>query len=114
MLIQITSLTRNGLKDWYLQRVSSLILSVYLLFLLGYIVGHHPLTFEAWYAVFHHTITKAFTVLALLALIIHSWVGVWTILTDYITQKGVRLMLITLMVLSFIAYFVWTIEILWG
>jgi succinate dehydrogenase / fumarate reductase membrane anchor subunit len=114
MLTQITSLTRNGLKDWYLQRVSAVVLVAYILFLTGYIFGHHPIGFEAWYAVFHHTMMKAFTVLALIALIIHAWIGMWTVFTDYITCKAVRLVVITLMILSFMVYFVWAIEILWG
>lgn len=114
MLTQITSLTRNGLKDWYLQRVSAIILAAYTLFLLGYIIGHHPLSFMVWYSFFHHTIVKAFTVLTLFALIVHAWVGMWTVFTDYVSCKAARLMLITLMILAFIACFVWALEILWG
>ncbi len=114
MISQITSLTRNGLKDWYLQRLSAIILAFYILFILGYIIGHHPIDFPTWYALFHHTISKMITVVALFALIIHAWVGVWTIITDYVSHKTLRLVLVTAMMLSFIAYFVWAIEILWG
>ena len=114
MLNQITSLSRNGLKDWYLQRVSAYVLLFYLIFLVSYIVGHHPISFAQWYALFHHTIMKAVTVLALLSLITHAWVGIWTVLTDYVTCACGRLMLITLMILAFVVYFVWAIEILWG
>ncbi len=111
---QITSLTRNGLKDWYLQRLSAVLLVIYFLFILGYIIGHHPLDFPTWYALFHHTASKIITVVALFALIVHAWVGMWTVFTDYVTCKIIRLTLISLMILAFVAYFVWAIEILWG
>lgn len=114
MLTQITSLTRNGLRDWYLQRISAVILACYGLFIMGYIIGHHPIAFNTWYALFHHTLSKIFTILALFALIIHSWTGMWTVFTDYIPNKHLRLLLITFMMLGFIACFIWTIEILWG
>ena len=114
MLTQITSLTRNGLKDWLLQRVSAIILTLYLIFILGFIVGHYPISFQEWYSLFHHTGMKAFTILALLALIVHSWVGVWTVLTDYVPNKPLQGLLIILMGLSFVAYFVWAISILWS
>ncbi|MCX7123134.1 MAG: succinate dehydrogenase, hydrophobic membrane anchor protein [Gammaproteobacteria bacterium] len=114
MLNQMTSLSRNGLKDWYVQRVSAYVLLFYFIFLVSYIVGHHPISFAAWYALFHHTIIKAVTVLALLSLIAHAWVGIWTVLTDYVTCAYARLTLITLMILAFVVYFVWAIEILWG
>lgn len=114
MLTQITALTRNGLKDWLLQRFSAIILMVYILFLLGYIIGHHPINFQIWYTLFHHTASKVITIIALFALISHAWVGMWTVFTDYITCKVMRLGLISLMILAFIVYFIWAIEILWG
>jgi len=113
MLSQITSLTRNGLKDWYLQRFSAIVLALYFIFITGFVVGHHPLGFQTWYALFHHTISKAFTVLALFALIIHAWVGMWTVFTDYVPNKCLRLLLISLMIVAFVLYFVWAIQILW-
>lgn len=114
MLAQITSLTRSGIKDWLLQRISALILVCYLLFIIGYVIGHHPITYQVWYALFHHTVSKVITIIALLALIIHAWIGMWTVFTDYIPYKILRLIVITLMILAFVAYFVWAIEILWG
>lgn len=114
MLTQITSLTRNGIKDWYFQRLSAIILALYFFFIVGYIIGHHPITFPVWYALFHHTISKMITIVALFALVVHAWVGMWTVFTDYIPNKMARLTMITLMILAFIAYFVWAIEILWG
>ncbi len=114
MLEQITSLTRSGIKDWYLQRLSAIILACYFLFILGYIIAHHPMTFPMWYALFHHTISKVITLVALIALIVHAWIGMWTVFTDYIPYKIIRLIVLTLMMLAFIAYFVWAIEILWG
>lgn len=113
-LKEITSLTGSGLKDWYLQRVSAVVLTLYVLFVLGYIIGHHPLSFAAWYSLFHHTMSKVITIIALFALIGHAWIGMWTVFTDYIHNKTLRGVIMSLMILAFFIYFIWAIEILWG
>jgi succinate dehydrogenase / fumarate reductase membrane anchor subunit len=114
MLIQITSLTKNGLKDWFVQRVSAVVLACYLLLIVGYVVGHHPLQYVDWYALFHRNSMKLFTIIALLALVAHCWVGIWTVLTDYVTCKFLRGTLAVFMVLALVAYFVAGILILWS
>jgi succinate dehydrogenase / fumarate reductase membrane anchor subunit len=113
LVSQITSLTRKGLQDWYVQRISAIILALYAVFIFGFVVGHRPLDFQTWYALFHHTLSKAFTLLALLALIGHAWVGMWTVFTDYIPNKTLRLIVISLMIVLFVVYVVWAIQILW-
>lgn len=114
MLTQITTLTRNGLKDWFIQRVSAVVLMCYLLFIFGYILGHHPLQYEDWSALLHHNAMRAFTILALLSLVAHSWIGIWTVLTDYVSCKLLRGVLIVLMALLLVIYFAWAIAILWS
>ena len=64
---------------------------------------------------------RIFSLLALLSLAIHAWVGLWVVLTDYLTE---RLMGTTGNVLRFwrqvcaaryyVYYVVWGIQILWG
>ena len=44
----------------------------------------------------------------------HAWVGVRDILMDYVHATGTRLALQVLVVLSLVAYALWSIQILWS
>lgn len=113
-MVTITSLTGNGLKDWLIQRVSALYFAVYSLFLLFYILLNPHLNFEQWSTLFHAWPLKIATVLALIAISLHSWVGIWTVITDYVKCYVVRL-ITELMVLTWIlGQFIWCLMILWG
>ncbi len=114
MVDSVTSLTRNGLRDWLIQRVSAVILGLYMLFLLGYLLAHSPLTFTDWHALFANGFMRIFTFLALLSMLFHSWVGVWTVITDYIKCSCLRLIIEVIVFLALLGYVAWGIEIVWG
>ena len=85
-----TSYSGNGLRDWLVQRVSAIVLAAYLIFLLCFLVTHPNLTYEAWALLFSNMFMKIMTILVLLALLLHSWVGLWTVLTDYVKPAWLR------------------------
>ena len=43
-----TGLTGSGLRDWIVQRVSAVILAVYLVVVLGWVLFNAPLEFASW------------------------------------------------------------------
>jgi succinate dehydrogenase / fumarate reductase, membrane anchor subunit len=108
-----TSYSSSGLRDWIVQRVSALILGVYALFLWGYFILHPHLTYTDWVSLFSGMPFKIFTILALLSLYLHVWIGLWTILTDYIKPMILRLCLEIGVVLVLFVYLVWGIALLW-
>ncbi|MDO8953228.1 MAG: succinate dehydrogenase, hydrophobic membrane anchor protein [Gammaproteobacteria bacterium] len=114
MVGSITSLTGNGLKDWFVQRISAVILAIYAFFIVGFILGHHPLDYTVWFLLFHTVWMRAFTILALLSLIAHAWVGIWTVLTDYVTCRLVRGSAQVIIIIAFLVCIVWCINILWS
>lgn len=114
MVNNVTSLTQSGLRDWLVQRTSAIILGLYGIFLFAFLLLNKPLTFDVWHSLFSNNLMKLFTLLALLSLVLHAWVGIWTVFTDYIKPPLLRLTLQILMILSLICYFVWGIVILWG
>lgn len=116
-----TSFSRSGLSDWLIQRVSAYILGAYFLFLVGYLLCSDGVYFSDWYALMSSTGMRIFTLLAILALAAHAWVGLWTVFTDYITERQmgpkaavIRLVFQTGMALFVFVYVVWGIQILWG
>jgi succinate dehydrogenase / fumarate reductase membrane anchor subunit len=77
--------------------------------------------YGAWQELFSQTWMRVFSMLALVSLGVHAWVGLWVVFTDYLTERmlgsvGNVLRLVAQVVSGIImfAYFVWGIQILWG
>ena len=116
-----TSFSRSGLSDWLVQRVSAYILALYFLTVVFFLVTTPHVTFTQWHGFVTSTAMRIFSLLALLSLAGHAWVGLWTVLTDYVTTRQMgplanfmRLVLQVGMALFIFVYVVWGIQILWG
>lgn len=107
MVEKITSLTGNGMHDWLIQRVTAVLLAAYTLFLIGYLMLHSPLQYADWHALFSHVFMRIFTFLSLLSVVYHTWIGMWTIFTDYLKCPWLRLTLQILVILVLIGCLVW-------
>ncbi|MFK7161175.1 succinate dehydrogenase, hydrophobic membrane anchor protein [Marinospirillum sp. MEB164] len=114
MVTNITNFGRSGLSDWLIQRLSAIILLAFTLFMVGYFLFGSQLDFATWQALFQNTAMRIFTLLALLSLAAHAWIGLWTVSTDYLKNTGVRLIFQTLVILATFAYVVWGVQVLWG
>lgn len=105
--------SRSGLMDWLAQRCTAVVIGVYAVFMLAYLIGHAPVTYQAWQGLFASIWMQISTVLVLLAILWHAWIGLWTVFTDYIKNAAVRLLIEVLVILLLLGYLVWVIEILW-
>ena len=79
-----------------------------------FLVLHPGLQFNAWHAVFTCPYMRVLSVLALMSLLIHAYIGMWTVLTDYVKPVALRVTLEVLVYLSLVAYLIWGIAIVWG
>jgi len=121
MVTSVTSFGRSGLYDWLIQRVGAAVMAAYTIFLTIYLVTHPELTYEQWHTLFSQLWMRVFSVVTLLSFISHAWIGLWAVLTDYLTvrmlgNKATVLRIFAQMILGGVAitYLVWGIEILWG
>lgn len=121
MVTSVTNLSRSGLYDWMAQRVSAVLLAAYTLFLLGWFLANPGLTYEDWVGLFSQSWMRIFSLLTLVALSVHAWVGMWTISTDYLTPMAmgksatvVRFLFQAACGLAMFVFFVWGVQILWG
>lgn len=114
MVTNVTSLTGNGLRDWLLQRVSAVYLAVYFLTLFFYICCGHGMDYASWHATFHTLWVQLATSLAVLLIMIHSWIGIWTVTTDYLKCTVLRLSIQVLVGLFLISQLFWGFKIVWG
>lgn len=114
MVTNVTSLTGNGLKDWLIQRATSVFIAAYSLFLFAFIIGHPHLAYPQWQALFANNWFKVASIVALLSLALHTWVGVWTVTTDYLKCTAIRLAVQLAVVVWLSAQVIWGIMIMWG
>lgn len=114
MVRNATSYSSNGLRDWLVQRVSAVILGLYTIFLVVFIVSNPAMDYATWQGLFGQLWMKVFTFIALLSLFAHAWIGVWTVLTDYVKPTCIRVPLEMLVILGLLAYLIWGIEIVWS
>ena len=103
-----------GLKDWLAQRVSAVVMAIYVLWMLGIWLVCPPNDFAAWRGLFSYPGIKAATFVFLVSLFWHAWIGVRNILMDYIQPTGLRLMLEVLVIVTLVGYAGWSIQILWS
>ena len=119
MVTAVTSMGRSGLSDWLMQRVTAVILLAYFVYIGSVLLG--GVDYASWKELHSHTCMRVFSLLAILSLAVHAWIGLWVVFSDYLTE---RLMGTTGNVLRFLAqvvcaltlftYVVWGIQILWG
>lgn len=121
MVTNVTNLGRSGLFDWVVQRFSAIILATYSLFMLAIFVMNPDMDFEKWGSIFDNNAMRLFSLITLLALCAHAWIGMWTISTDYMTSLQLgksatffRIMFQAGCVLLIAVYLLWGIQIFWG
>ena len=121
MVTNATSLGRSGLFDWLVQRFSALVLLAYAICILGSLALTPDLEYESWRAQFDMPAMRIFSLIALLSLCAHAWVGIWTVTTDYLNEAQlgragtlIRLLAQTVCALLTLIYLFWGIRIFWG
>lgn len=114
MVEMLTALGRNGLHDWFVQRVSAVILASYVLFLTGFFALNPALDFQVWSELFDCTWMKIATFLAVLSLCLHAWIGVWIVFHDYVKPVALRLVLQSVVILGLVYCLIWSAQILWA
>lgn len=114
MVRPATSLGRSGLHDWLIQRLSAVVLVVYALILAVYFAGHPGADQPTWVAFISQPVMKVATLLALLAVVAHAWIGIWTVFTDYVKPAGLRLVLQSGLIVVCLSLLLWGLVIVWG
>ena len=103
-----------GWRDWLVQRVTAVAMTLYTLLILGLLLWYGGLDFAAWKSTFGNEAFRISTFVFMVALFWHSWVGVRNILMDYVKPVTLRLTLQVLVIGALIGYAGWTVQVLWG
>ncbi len=121
MVTSVTSFGRSGLYDWLIQRVSAVVLGAYIIFVVAWLVANPDLQYTQWAQLHQCLAMRIFSLLAVLSLAAHAWIGVWGVLMDYVTTRlmgakatALRVVLQLGLMAVVIIYVIWAIDILWG
>ncbi len=121
MVTAVSSYGRSGLFDFVIQRLTSVVLAIYALFIVAFLVTTPDLTYDIWRNLFDQLWMRIFSLLALISIAAHAWIGLWGVLTDYVTERmmgkkafPLRSLALCANAVVTIAYLVWGVEILWG
>jgi succinate dehydrogenase / fumarate reductase, membrane anchor subunit len=103
-----------GLRDWLIQRITAVVMSLYIVVLAAYVLMQPYLDYDVWTALFSSQLVRTFTLLFFLSLFYHAWVGIRDIVMDYVKPVSARLIIHVLVILVLILYVIWSVQILWG
>ncbi|HKA40654.1 MAG TPA: succinate dehydrogenase, hydrophobic membrane anchor protein [Burkholderiales bacterium] len=103
-----------GLRDWLAQRITAVVMGVYTLMMLGVLASTPRLDYWSWKTLWELPVMRYATMLFLLSLLLHAWIGVRNIFMDYIKDPGLRLTLYVLVIGALVGYLIWSVQILWG
>ena len=103
-----------GLRDWLIQRISAVVMALYSVAMVVYLLVQPRLDYDLWTQLFSSQLVRTFTLLFLLSLFYHAWIGMRDIVMDYVKPPGVRLVIHVLVILALLLYAIWSVQILWG
>ena len=102
-----------GLRDWIAQRVTAVVMAVYTALILSAVAGLPQMDYWQWKVLWQTPLVRYATVLFIVSLLLHAWIGVRNIFMDYIKVAALRLTLYVLVIGALLWYAVWSVQILW-
>ena len=114
MLNRIVTGAHYGLRDWLIQRITAVMMVLYILSITVYCLMQPVLDYNAWTLLFSSNVVRTFSLLFLLSVFYHAWIGVRDIVMDYVKAAFIRLLIYVLVILSLLLYVIWSVQILWG
>lgn len=80
----------SGLKAWAIQRVTAIYIGLFALYLLLAMMFAMPESYAAWKDWFSGAGMSTFTMLFVLSVLMHAWIGVRDVLIDYLHNIAIR------------------------
>lgn len=122
MVTSATTFSRSGLSDWVVQRFSAIVLAVYTVVVLGWLIcTGSDVNYANWSAFMGCIAMRIGSTLVLLSLVAHAWVGLWSVLTDYVTTRQIGSVATALRLIAqfgiavvLFAILVWGLVVVWG
>jgi succinate dehydrogenase / fumarate reductase, membrane anchor subunit len=114
MLIQLLTNKYPGMRIWLSQRLTALVMAVYIVLLLILLAIVQPAGHAEWHAFISPIWFRIATLIFFMCLFMHAWLGVADVLKDYVFNKTLRAYMQIAVDALLIAYLFWLTFILWN
>jgi len=114
MLIELLTKRYPGMRAWLTQRLSALVMVIYIAFAVVRFLIIQPNYYEAWVDFFNPLWWRIATLLFWISLCVHAWLGIRDVLKDYVPNPSARDVLDILLVVSLWVYLFWAVWLLLG
>jgi succinate dehydrogenase / fumarate reductase, membrane anchor subunit len=101
----------SGLRSWLLQRLTALVMLALMTWALLAFVIDSPQSFSQWQTLMRRPEAALAGGVLFAALLLHVWVGVRDVLMDYVHPLGLRIGLLTALVVGEAAMALWFLRI---
>ena len=102
-----------GTGSWLAQRITAVVMALYSVIALVVVFWGKPLSYAVLRDLFSQGWMRVATLVFMVSLAWHAWVGVRDILMDYVKPDGLRLTLEVVTILLLASYLGWTVQVLW-
>lgn len=110
----VDRISRLGYQDWFVQRITALLSGIYAIFIIVFLWMHHPISYLQCHALFSHLLMKIATLIVILSVLWHAWIGLRIVFTDYVKNKPIRLALEMVVCLLLVTYFLFGLSNFYG
>ena len=97
----------SGLKAWVLQRATAIYIALFSILLLLVMLLNPPAGYAEWRDWFADPIIGIATLVFIVAILLHAWVGIRDVMIDYIKPLSLRVVLLALVALGLLACGLW-------
>jgi succinate dehydrogenase / fumarate reductase, membrane anchor subunit len=107
MLIELLTKKYPGMRQWLTQRLTAVIMAVYIICLVIYLVALQPNNYEDFREMVIPWWFRITTFIFFLCLCMHAWLGVRDVLRDYVFNQNVRGYMQAVVDILLVAYALW-------
>ena len=101
-----------GKTNWIAQRVTGIYVLMFIAYVFAWFLIESPTTFEHWELFLNDQVFQILATIFTLTIIYHSWLGIWTIVTDYAADAHEDNIL-RLSQAVHLFYLLWMLELIW-
>ena len=114
MILYFFKWASSGIKDWLWQRISAIIFLLYFLTVIVFWFFNGYADFFEWRNFLLNLPMQIFATLAIFSFMIHAWIGLWTIYTDYIKNTIMKQSFILATIVLIFLYALVSLYLIWG
>lgn len=102
----------SGLQAWLVQRLSAVYMAIFTLATVITLLMVPISGYQDWLALMSQPLVAGACALFVIALLLHAWIGIRDVILDYVTNLGIRLLLLSLLGAWLMLLALWAIRIL--